>query len=50
MSGISHTSINVSQEHIRFVMPNIAIVTCKFGQKSKSSRKWSQSENGQTTY
>jgi hypothetical protein len=50
MSGIPHIPIIVShKQQIRSIMPQTTIVTCKFGQKAKPSRR-SQLENGQVTY
>jgi hypothetical protein len=51
MNGIPQIPIIVSQkQHIGSVMPNIIIITCKLGQKSKPSKRRNQSKSGQATY
>jgi hypothetical protein len=51
MSGIPQIPIIVSQkQNIGYVMPNINIIACKLGQKSKPSKRRNQSKSGQATY
>jgi hypothetical protein len=50
VSAIPQIPIIVShKQHIRSIMPQTTIVTCKLGQKVEPSRR-NQSKNGQATY
>jgi hypothetical protein len=50
MNGIPQIPLIVShKQQIRSIMPQTTIVTCKFRQKAKPSRR-NQSKNGQATF